>query len=439
VVAAGAGGAGGGPAAAACAHVNPMGDWKTQTEDPSVFWEALGGTDTPGVGVMMKQKADAGDRAAQYSVGWLLLRAAGEDEGGVPSAPPPSPMVDVGLPLAPHHPSPFSPEHPPVSPCRSPPVSPCRSTPLSPNSSPPVTLSRAPYVLRIVMRRSLDQMICLRVPTLGGGGLCPTLAPPLGPKAFLEKAAGQGHAYAMYMLGDFHRKRKELEQTVRWFTKGAEAGLPTSMYQLACYLDTGEGVASPNHSAAADWFRRSAEAGNGEAAYNLRAMYAVGRGVKRSKRRTLEWLRKAAENGLTEACTDLAHYMYLDHPYAREVGHLVEAAGIATSAGIMEAHDVPSDVLTGVIYWLQKGCVSGQPTVSDMLEKFRNTLEGAFYCRNDGCEVQGQQKDFKVCPQCKNAQYCGAACQKEDWTTGGHKATCGLGRHSIRRRGEPYE
>jgi len=256
--------------------------------------------------------------------------------------------------------------------------------------------------------------------------------------ALLEQAAGQGHAYAMYMLGDIYRKRKELEKTVRWFTKGAEAGLPTAMYQLGCYLDTGEGVAAPDHPAAADWFRRAAELGSGEAAYNLRSMYAVGRGVTRSKRRNKKWLRKAAENGLAEACTDLAHYMYLDQPYAREVGHVVEAAGVATSAGVVNGHDVPPDVMTSVVYWLQKGCGTGQPTISHMLDRFRNTLEGAHYCRNEGCEVVGQQKDFKVCPQCKNARYCGAACQKEDWTTGGHKVTCGTF-HSIGRHGEPYE
>jgi hypothetical protein len=34
--------------------------------------------------------------------------------------------------------------------------------------------------------------------------------------------------------------------------------------------------------------------------------------------------------------------------------------------------------------------------------------------------------DFKVCPLCKNVRYCGAACRNEDWTTDGHKATCGI-------------
>jgi len=39
--------------------------------------------------------------------------------------------------------------------------------------------------------------------------------------------------------------------------------------------------------------------------------------------------------------------------------------------------------------------------------------------------VVGLLKEFKVCPQCKTARYCCDACQKQDWTTGGHKATCG--------------
>jgi len=48
-------------------------------------------------------------------------------------------------------------------------------------------------------------------------------------------------------------------------------------------------------------------------------------------------------------------------------------------------------------------------------------------CEVDECKplVVGQLKDFKVCPQCKTARYCGVACQKEAWTTGEHKRTCG--------------
>jgi len=149
----------------------------------------------------------------------------------------------------------------------------------------------------------------------------------------------------------------------------------------------------------------------------------LGRGVTRSKRRAMQWLRKAAENGgQTNACLHLGAHMYRDRPYAREVGHVVGAAGVATSAGVMEGLVVPSDVLTGVVHWLRKG---GGNTVDELDEFHTRALEGAMNCVNDGCAVVGLLKEFKVCPQCKTARYCGDACQKQDWTAGGHKEKCG--------------
>ena len=143
-------------------------------------------------------------------------------------------------------------------------------------------------------------------------------------------------------------------------------------------------------------------------------------------------MRKAAENGLADACLRFASSMYAGMPYAREVGHVGEAAGVATSAGIMEAHDVPPDVLADVVYWLRKGSIDGKHDPLTELVRFRReALEGNNYCHNEGCEVVGLLKDFKVCPKCKNARYCGAACQKLDWTTGGHKEKCGTGADFI--------
>jgi hypothetical protein len=125
----------------------------------------------------------------------------------------------------------------------------------------------------------------------------------------------------------------------------------------------------------------------------------------------------------------LAQWMYGDLPYAREVGHVGEAAGAGAAspiaAAVMEGHDVPPDVLTGVL-WLRKGCVTGGREVHEELRVLRSVaLQGFKYCFNDGCEVVGHLKDFRVFPQCKVSRYCGAACQKHDWNAGGHKATCG--------------
>ena len=152
---------------------------------------------------------------------------------------------------------------------------------------------------------------------------------------------------------------------------------------------------------------------------------ALGHGVTRSKRQAIQWFRKAAELSHARACEHLASYMYMDGPYAREVGHVMEAAGIATPAGVMEGHDVPPDVLTGVVQWLRKGGYDPLLAIFTLESLRKTALEGDMYCCNDGCEVVGHLKDFKACPQCKNARYCGDACQKQDGTAGGHKATCG--------------
>jgi TPR repeat protein len=98
--------------------------------------------------------------------------------------------------------------------------------------------------------------------------------------ALLEKAAGQGHAYAMYELGISYNAMHEHERAVEWFTKGAEARLPKAMFHLGACLDKGQGVAAPHPWAAADWYRRAANAGNWQAAQNLSAMYTLGRGSR---------------------------------------------------------------------------------------------------------------------------------------------------------------
>ena len=82
---------------------------------------------------------------------------------------------------------------------------------------------------------------------------------------------------------------------------------------------------------------------------------AFGRGVTRSKRRYMQWLRKAAENGHSFACLHLAECMYTGRPYAREVGLVEEAARVATSVEVTEGRDVPPDVLSSVMHWLRNG------------------------------------------------------------------------------------
>ena len=97
---------------------------------------------------------------------------------------------------------------------------------------------------------------------LGTGGRSPQSDEGV---ALLEKAAGQGHVYAMHTLGSVHFERKEHEQAVAWFTKAADAGLPDAMFNLALCLYEGEGVAAPDPPAAMGWYSPTADAGQGGA------------------------------------------------------------------------------------------------------------------------------------------------------------------------------
>jgi hypothetical protein len=86
---AGAAGAAGAAAALANLNVNPLGDWTTQTEDPLALLRAVGAA-------VVKRKADAGDREAQFTVGVMLMSEA---NGGAAfrDAPATSPKAQVGL------------------------------------------------------------------------------------------------------------------------------------------------------------------------------------------------------------------------------------------------------------------------------------------------------------------------------------------------------
>jgi TPR repeat protein len=83
-------------AAAALANLNvnvnpPLGDWTTQAEDPVALLRALDPQ-------MLKQRAAAGDRDAQYSLGYMLVSAA-EDVDVPLGAGGRSPQSDEGMAL----------------------------------------------------------------------------------------------------------------------------------------------------------------------------------------------------------------------------------------------------------------------------------------------------------------------------------------------------
>jgi len=150
---AGAVDAGGAAAARANVQVTPLGDWSTQTEDSAQLGAKI-----------LEQKADEGDAEAQFSMGgWLLSKAdAGAGSRGAAAT---SPTADelVGLELCTNK---F-------------PAAQDRGALMWSRRIRVGTTHQAPHSFRslsanrdALIRSPDDQMLCLRVPTLGGGGRC---------------------------------------------------------------------------------------------------------------------------------------------------------------------------------------------------------------------------------------------------------------------------
>jgi len=262
-------------------------------------------------------------------------------------------------------------------------------------------------------------------------------------KQILSLAADQGHVHAMCALTMIYTKSGELDLAMEWMKLAAENGEPNAMAGYASYLDQGL-IRAPDYPEAAKWYRRAAESGDGKrvrqkAAAALSGMYEVGRGVPRDRCRMFMWIRREAQLGGSRACFRLARSMYRNDKWARKEGRVEHVTSFPNVTHTLNSvsrdrhthHDVPLQVLAEVVYWLQKGdvmevrCHVAEENVSS-LHKFRmEALIGETFCFNEACSFQGHMVDFKFCSKCMRAQYCSSACQRADWTTGGHKHTCG--------------
>lgn len=163
----------------------------------------------------------------------------------------------------------------------------------------------------------------------------------------------------------------------------ARADKERGMHDLGVSLDTGEGRSAPDHVAAADWYRRAAEKGNAPSASNLCVMYASGRGVKRSKRRSQLWARRAADLGTALVCLDLARDMHTDRPYARKVGFVVGAEEVGHEV-FTQGHDVPPAVLASMVHWIRKAALVDPRRVLCVYRDFAIKGPVVCYCTTSG-------------------------------------------------------
>lgn len=123
--------------------------------------------------------------------------------------------------------------------------------------------------------------------------------------AWFRKAAEQGYAPAMSILGVFYAAGGGVDQdyaeAVRWYRKAAARGYVVAMHNLAIRYTDGRGI-SQDFREAVRWFRKAAAAGHASSMEGLAYIYMAGKeGVAKDLEEAVHWLRLAAQNDRPDA------------------------------------------------------------------------------------------------------------------------------------------
>lgn len=138
-------------------------------------------------------------------------------------------------------------------------------------------------------------------------------------ETWFGKAAQQGHARALFSLGNIHRMRSDTDGAIRYFKMAADKGVRSAQYNLGVLYATGDGVGKDVEEAF-KWYARAAENGHATAQYNLGIFYRDGLGTAADARKAIEWLARAAENGNVFAQINLARMFTLGNGVPRNLG-----------------------------------------------------------------------------------------------------------------------
>ncbi|MCH7546156.1 MAG: sel1 repeat family protein [Planctomycetes bacterium] len=120
---------------------------------------------------------------------------------------------------------------------------------------------------------------------------------------WLNIAADEGHAEAMFRLGDLLGKGPDRPSTesIRWYKKAAEKDHPEALYRLGMY----EAKKNEFSSRAIKYFRRAAESGHAESMHQIGIHYGDGTGVSEDRAASTEWFQRAVDAGSVEALNAL--------------------------------------------------------------------------------------------------------------------------------------
>lgn len=129
----------------------------------------------------------------------------------------------------------------------------------------------------------------------------------------LQPLAQAGQAQAQLQLGLLHYHGQGVAEdnaaARTWFDRAARQGLAEAQFRLGTMYAFGHAAAPEGedpHRLAALWFFEAASQGHAEAQYSLGILFVTGSGVVQSTEEAERWMRRAAEQGHTDARAYLA-------------------------------------------------------------------------------------------------------------------------------------
>jgi uncharacterized protein len=120
---------------------------------------------------------------------------------------------------------------------------------------------------------------------------------------FYSQAAKLGERSALYNLAVMRirdeTKTPSLKQAVKYLEKSADLGFAEAQFMLASLFETGIGIGENRKSLSQSlqWHRKAAEQGHSDAALAVGTAYFLGRGVVLDYAQAAVWYTKAAEQG----------------------------------------------------------------------------------------------------------------------------------------------
>lgn len=121
---------------------------------------------------------------------------------------------------------------------------------------------------------------------------------------WFKKAAEKNDPEALYSLGSMYEQGfgviRNTNKAYNYYIKSANQGYISSEYNLGVYF-----YERGNYGEAYNWFIKAANKGHDAAQNNLGNMFYKGEGINRNLIQSYQWLRKTAENGVSQASNSL--------------------------------------------------------------------------------------------------------------------------------------